>query len=173
MEYMPVYLKRQLQQKAREWVPDLEGWIPQYVETYGDLCCVTLVDDDRHFFAAMNTPQMFRLVCNHYKIDPKEVRKRYIQYTQMSQSIPIPILSRRLAFMAVKVRQPKCKNDSAFGYVASSLIEDVVSHGSRNCEVKMKSGAIYTLLMSKHHLIDQRIRAENLLFQFLQDERIL
>jgi hypothetical protein len=173
MEYMPVYQKRQLQQKAREWVPDLESWIPQYVETYGDLCRVTLEDKERRFFALMNTPQMLRLVCKHHKIDPKEVRKRYIQHTQMSQSIPIPILSRRLVFVAVKVRQPKCRHDSAFGYIASSLIEDVASLGTRHCEVKMKSGATYTLLMSKHHLIHQRIRAENLLFQFLQDERIL
>lgn len=102
---------------------NLKGIFPVYIQGKGD-CTKIYTERGEVYKTGRSIRTVIRNLCKHHLIDLQAVNEIYGDKLCMKNLVPIPF-DKKNVFVYVKVREPKCKNDSAFGLVNIRYIKDV------------------------------------------------
>lgn len=103
----------------------LMAFVPEYILT-GD--CTKLYTEQKGVYEVeKNVKSILNQLCKYYCMDLKASREYYGDILSIKNLVPIPFTEKDV-FVYVKTREPRCKNDSAFGFVNIRYIANVVEH---------------------------------------------
>lgn len=159
----PLILPKQGRIEEESWIPDLIAFTPVYVSDFGNATWCHMADG-RSFYFGRSAAQTARDVYRFYGYDAEEMRRKYIRASRYSQTPPLVITDRKLAFVPLRVRKAEHRNDGVYGYVSNRHITEAntvrLQRGAKFLHVRLSSQSSLYARMSLSNFRENLRRAE-------------
>ncbi|NLU49568.1 MAG: hypothetical protein GXX09_04030 [Syntrophomonadaceae bacterium] len=124
--------------------------------------------DGRTELDARSLKSVVRSMARRHAVDLREQRKKVSQV--LNRQLLLPVVLDKQVFAPFKMRKPLAENDSTYGYVEVSFIDDLMEN-EKGCHVLLKDGRQIEVLSSREAAVQNYVNGLKLLKEIMAKDK--